>query len=30
MAKAVEKTMRISNVRLLEKHGGQSGDVVNE
>src|SRR6478735_5362691 len=27
MAKAVEKTMRISNVRLLEKHGGQSGDV---
>src|SRR5258706_4890834 len=26
MAKAVEKTMRISNVRLLEKHGGQSGD----
>jgi cyclic pyranopterin phosphate synthase len=30
MAKAVEKTMRISQVRLLEKHGGQSGDVVNE
>jgi cyclic pyranopterin phosphate synthase len=30
MAKAVEKTMRISNVRLLEKHGGQSGDVLNE
>jgi len=30
MAKAVEKTMRITNVRLLEKHGGQSGDVVNE
>jgi cyclic pyranopterin phosphate synthase len=29
MAKAVEKTMRISNVRLLEKHGGLSGDVVN-
>ena len=30
MAKAVEKTMRIHNIRLLEKHGGQSGDVVNE
>jgi cyclic pyranopterin phosphate synthase len=30
MAKAVEKTMRITNVRLVEKHGGASGDVVNE
>jgi cyclic pyranopterin monophosphate synthase len=30
MAKAVEKTMRIQNVRLLEKHGGQSGDILNE
>ena len=30
MAKAVEKSMRIQNIRLLEKHGGQSGDVVNE
>jgi cyclic pyranopterin phosphate synthase len=29
MAKAVEKTMRIQNIRLVEKHGGQSGDVVN-
>jgi cyclic pyranopterin phosphate synthase len=29
MAKAAEKTMRIMNVRLLEKHGGLSGDVVN-
>ena len=29
MAKAAEKTMLITNVRLLEKHGGQSGDVVN-
>lgn len=28
MAKAAEKTMVITNVRLLEKHGGQSGDVV--
>jgi cyclic pyranopterin phosphate synthase len=30
MAKAAEKTMRIQNIRLLEKHGGQSGDVINE
>lgn len=30
MAKAVEKNMRIQNIRLVEKHGGQSGDVVNE
>ncbi len=30
MAKAVEKTMRIQNIRLVEKHGGLSGDVVNE
>src|SRR5712692_2901748 len=30
MAKAVEKTMQITNVRLVEKHGGISGDVVNE
>ncbi len=30
MAKAVEKTMRIHNVRLVEKHGGMSGDIVNE
>ncbi len=30
MAKAVEKTMRIQNIRLLEKHGGKSGDVINE
>jgi cyclic pyranopterin phosphate synthase len=29
MAKAVEKTMHIQNIRLLEKHGGLSGDVVN-
>ncbi|MBL7161655.1 MAG: cyclic pyranopterin monophosphate synthase MoaC [Anaerolineales bacterium] len=28
MAKAVEKTMRIENIRLVEKRGGQSGDVV--
>ena len=30
MAKAVEKTMCIQNIRLVEKHGGRSGDVVNE
>ena len=30
MAKAAEKTMRIQNIRLMEKRGGQSGDVVNE
>jgi len=29
MAKAAEKTMKIQNIRLVEKHGGQSGDVVN-
>jgi len=28
MAKAVEKTMRIENIRLVEKRGGQSGDVI--
>jgi len=27
MAKAAEKTMSIQNIRLVEKHGGQSGDV---
>lgn len=30
MTKAVEKTMHIHNIRLVEKHGGQSGDVINE
>jgi len=30
MAKAVEKTMRIQNIRLVEKHGGRSGDIINE
>ena len=30
MAKAVEKTMKIQNIRLVEKHGGQSGDIKNE
>ena len=30
MAKAVEKTMLIRNIRLVEKRGGQSGEVKNE
>jgi len=30
MAKAAEKTMRIENIRLVEKRGGQSGDVIIE
>ena len=30
MAKAAEKTMRIQNIRLIEKHGGRSGDIFNE
>lgn len=29
MAKAADKGMRIQNIRLVEKHGGRSGDVVN-
>jgi cyclic pyranopterin phosphate synthase len=28
MVKAVEKTALISDIRLVEKHGGQSGDFV--
>ena len=30
MAKAAEKTMHIQNIRLIEKHGGKSGDIINE
>ena len=30
MAKAIDKTMRIQNIRLIEKYGGLSGDVKNE
>jgi cyclic pyranopterin phosphate synthase len=30
MAKSAEKTMRIQNVRLVEKRGGRSGTVINE
>lgn len=30
MAKSVERTMRIQNIRLVEKSGGSSGPVINE
>lgn len=30
MAKAVDRGMRMSDIRLLEKHGGQRGDYVAE
>lgn len=30
MAKAAEKTMKIQNIRLVEKHGGKSGDIINQ
>jgi cyclic pyranopterin phosphate synthase len=30
MAKSVDKSMHIQNIRLVEKRGGQSGDVTNE
>ncbi len=30
MAKAAEKTMKIQNIRLIEKRGGKSGDILNE
>jgi cyclic pyranopterin monophosphate synthase len=30
MAKAAEKTIKIQNIRLIEKHGGRSGDIVNK
>ena len=30
MAKSADKTMHIQNIRLVEKRGGRSGDVVNE
>ena len=30
MAKAAEKTMRIQNIHLVEKHGGRSGDIILE
>ena len=30
MIKAIEKTARIENIRLIEKRGGKSGDILNE
>jgi cyclic pyranopterin phosphate synthase len=30
MVKAVDKTMQITHIRLVEKHGGVSGDVIYE
>jgi cyclic pyranopterin monophosphate synthase len=30
MVKAAEKTMRIQNIRLVEKRGGNSGDIIIE
>jgi len=30
MAKSAEKTMRIQDIRLVEKRGGRSGVVINE
>jgi cyclic pyranopterin phosphate synthase len=30
MAKAAEKTMKIQNIRLVEKTGGKSGEIRNE
>lgn len=30
MVKAVDKSMRIQNIRLIEKRGGSSGDILNE
>ncbi len=29
MAKAADKSMHIQNIRLIEKHGGRSGDILN-
>jgi cyclic pyranopterin phosphate synthase len=30
MIKAVQKDAKIQNIRLIEKHGGKSGDIINE
>lgn len=30
MIKAVQKDAKIQNIRLIEKHGGVSGDIINE
>ncbi len=30
MAKSADHTMKLQNIRLLEKHGGQSGDIISK
>ena len=30
MGKAVDRAMQLTNIRLIEKHGGKSGDIVLE
>lgn len=30
MVKAVDRFAKIQNIRMVEKHGGKSGDIVNE
>jgi len=30
MGKAVDRAMRLTDIRLVEKHGGKSGDIVLE
>lgn len=30
MIKAVQKDAKIQNIRLIEKHGGKSGDIIHE
>tara|TARA_B100000749_G_C18347017_1_gene431561 strand:- start:437 stop:883 length:447 start_codon:yes stop_codon:yes gene_type:complete len=30
MAKGIEKTMRIANIRIVKKRGGASGDIINK
>jgi cyclic pyranopterin phosphate synthase len=30
MAKSADHTMKLQNIRLLEKRGGQSGDIINK
>lgn len=30
MVKAIDRTASIQNIRVIEKHGGKSGDLVNE
>lgn len=30
MVKAIDRTASIQNIRVIEKHGGKSGDLINE